>query len=168
MPRRNFYFKPGAYFHIFNRSKDKQTIFIDHKDYKRFYLNLLRFEEDFEKQIKIKAYCIMPNHFHLLVYLDPGVEDQSIIPNFMTKLQMAYAKYFNVKYLTPGSIRWWRYKVKHIQDDAYMWTIVNYIQRNSEKHLWVPYEDWKYRSDIKIDGNYEDMMKNLDENELEL
>jgi len=165
MPRRNIVFIPGEYYHCFNRSKDKQTIFNNDKDFERFYKEMLMFEEDLKKNwFRIKAYCIMPNHFHLL--LSPGTEKD--IPLFMQKLQQGYAKYYNIKYSSPGTIWQGRYKVKHIENDSYMWTIVNYIQKNSEKHLWISYRDWKYRSDIKIDSTYEDMMKDLDENELEI
>ena len=165
MPRRNLVFVPWEYYHCFNRSKDKQTIFHNHKDFDRFYKEMLMFEEDFKKDwFKIKAYCIMPNHFHLL--LSPGTEKD--ISLFMQKLQQGYAKYYNVKYDSPWVIRGWRYKAKHIKDDAYMWSVVNYIQKNSEKHLWIPYKNWQYRSDIKINKTYEDMMNDLDEQDLEV
>ncbi len=165
MPRREIQFVSWNYYHCFNRSKDKQTIFHEHKDYERFYKEMLMFEEDLKKNwFKIKAFCIMPNYFHLL--LSPGTEKD--IPLFMQKLQQGYAKYYNIKYSSPGTIWQGRYKVKHIDSDAYMRAVVNYIQKNSEKHLKIPYQDWRYRSDVKINWNYEDMMDELEENELEI
>ncbi len=170
MPRRYFDFEPGFYYHIFNRSKTRNTIFLESSDYQRFYDNLVRFQDDFKNLVMVKAFCIMPNHFHLLVYLDPGVDKNvdTLIPNFMLKIQMSYAKYFNAKYSTPGSIREWRYKIKKITDDSYMWAIVNYIQKNSEKHLGIPYTQRKYRSDIKIDNSYEEVLSQIEDYILEI
>jgi len=165
MPRRDIIFVPWNYYHCFNRSKDKETIFHNWKDYDRFYKEMLMFEEDLKnKWFSIKAFCIMPNHFHLL--LSPGTETD--IPLFMQKLQQGYAKYYNIKYSSPGTIWQGRYWAKTIEDDSYMWAIVNYIQKNSEKHLGISYKDWKYRSDIKIDWDYEDMINDLEDYILEI
>jgi len=171
MPRRKMVFSTNTYYHVFNKSRTEETIFIQEKDYERFYLNLVRYDYEFKQKynLTVKARCLMPNHFHLLLYLgDPGVDDyQWIIPNFMMKLQSSYAKYFNIKYSTPGSLRKDRYKIKPITNDAYMWAIVNYIQKNSEKHLKIPYEKWKRRSDINTKETFEKMIDSLEEIDLE-
>ena len=95
MPRRKIEIIPNSYYHIFNKSLTENTIFIERKDYDRFYKSMLRFEEDYKKDgFQIKAFCIMPNHFHLLLYIG---EDPGVLPQFMMKRQMSYAKYYNHK-----------------------------------------------------------------------
>ena len=84
MPRRKIQFIPDNYYHVFNRSKTRETIFIANEDYERFYKTIVRFQEEFKKNgFAIKSYCLMPNHFHLL--LSPGTEKD--IPLFMQKVQ---------------------------------------------------------------------------------
>ena len=61
-----------------------------------------------------------------------------------------------------------RYKVKAINSDEYIYAIVNYIQKNSEKHLNIPYEEWKYRSDVKLDWTYEEIFEDLENYILEI
>ncbi len=170
MPRRKILFGANTYYHIFNKSKTEETIFRRKKDYERFYLTLLKYQEEFKPfGVAVKAWCLMPNHYHLLVYLgDPGVDDyQWIIPRFMMKIQQSYAKYFNAKYQTPGSVRKDRYKIKPIHSDEYMRAIVNYIQKNSEKHLNIPAEQWMRRSDIDTKQDYEKIMNEVEEFVLE-
>ncbi len=170
MPARKIVMYPWIYYHVFNRSLTRQTIFESDKDYNKFYTSMLRFQHDFvENGLQIKAYCLMPNHFHLLLIYKTGLEDNPIM-KFMHKLQISYAMYY--KLARPVLIKWQplfdgRYWVKPIKDDSYMWAIVNYIQKNSEKHLKIPYQDWKYRSDVKINWNYDDMMNDLDDYILE-
>jgi len=120
------------------------------------------YQEEFKKYLSIKAFCIMPNHFHFLVHIiDPGVDNEKL-PQFMMKLLASYSKYFNTKYSTPGSIWDGRYKAKYIDNDEYIYTIINYIQKNSEKHLNIPYTQWKYRSDIKLNVPYEEMFADME------
>lgn len=106
-------FVPGEYYHIYNRGVEKRNIFCNSSDYKRFILllkilntdhsvvvrDLLRtksYEELLSEKtenplVAIGAYCLMQNHFHLL--LIPLVKDG--ISKFMLKLQTSYSMYFN-------------------------------------------------------------------------
>ena len=71
--------------------------------------------------VNIHFFCLMPNHYHLLV--SPLVEDG--IPRFMKKLNMGYAKYFNEKNKQVGALFQGKYKSIHIERDEYF--------------LWIPY-----------------------------
>ena len=94
MPSRKQPLKQGYFYHIFNRGFDKQAIFFEYRDYKRFIENMKRYKEEFDG-INIYAWCLLPNHFHLLLKSDKsGLE----ISSFMRKLQQSYAMYFKTKY----------------------------------------------------------------------
>ena len=113
MSVRSVSFVPGEYYHIFNRGTDKREIFHDDVDRQRF-IKLLYIANsdrsvvvrDFSKNIyntergkqliSIGAYCLMPNHFHLLV----TQTENGDISKFMLKLCTAYSMYYNKKYST--------------------------------------------------------------------
>src|SRR3989344_8657918 len=101
----------GEYYHIYNRGNSKQTIFHDKNDYYRFIKTLflsngeisfkvfLAGKEVFgfdrgNPLVSIGAYCLMPNHFHLLL---TQIEEDGI-SKFMQKLSTGYSMYYNKKY----------------------------------------------------------------------
>lgn len=149
---RNFIFSEGEYYHCYGRGTDKRKIFLDKKDYYRF-LQLLfvsnskdtihlsnfskkSFAEIFSIQRKgalvdIGAYCLMPNHFHLLV----KETQEKGISLFMQKLMTAYTMYFNKKYNRRGSLFESTFKGQHIQGDRYLKYIFSYIHLNPIKIL---------------------------------
>jgi len=138
----------GEYYHIYNRGNSKQRIFRDKSDYERF-LGLLfacNSSENFKidnlnkkesllnyprgKQIVyIGAYCLMPNHFHILI-TDAGEENVS---KFMQKLITAYVMYFNKKYQRTGSLFEGKFKAEHAGSDRYLKYLFSYIHLNPIK-----------------------------------
>jgi putative transposase len=71
-------FSPDCLYHVYNRGNDKQKIFFQEKNY-YFFLNKLK--QDLPKLCDILAYCLMPNHFHLLIYVPDTSEGLNFIPN---------------------------------------------------------------------------------------
>ena len=142
MPSRKQPLKQGYFYHIFNRGFDKQTIFLECRDYKRFIENMKRYKEEFDG-INIYAWCLLPNHFHLLLKSDKsGLE----ISSFMRKLQQSYAMYFKTKYkaISPDlkllnfpQLFEWRFKAKLIDNDDYLEKVATYIVLNPIKHWLV-------------------------------
>lgn len=144
-------FVEGEYYHLYNRGVDRRTIFPSVSDYKRFiallYLanndtdvrvgNILRdlkYEDIFSLErgaplVAIGAFCLMPNHFHLLV--TPVVEDG--ITKFMLKLQTGYSMYFNIKNERNGSLFQGPFKSEHAGDDIYLKYLFSYIHLNPAK-----------------------------------
>ncbi len=137
----------GEYYHIYNRGNSKQKIFKDENDYERF-LGLLfacNSSESFkidnlgknslydisrgEQLVAIGAYCIMPNHFHLLI--TPIVEKG--ISLFMQKVTTAYVMYFNKKYQRTGGLFEGRFKAEHAHADEYLKYLFSYIHLNPVK-----------------------------------
>ncbi len=155
MSIRRVNFAPGEYYHIYNRGNSKQKIFFNNKDHQRF-IDLLYavnsedkfnfsdsikgisvYERKAEKRlVAIGAYCLMPNHFHILI--TPLSEDG--ISKFMQKLSTAYAMYFNRKYKRIGSIFEGKFKAEHLNNDIYLKYIFSYIHLNPIKLIQ---KDWK-------------------------
>lgn len=141
----------GEYYHIYNRGNSKQLIFKDKKDYQRFmeilYLantsenfnifDLKRFQKELDifsikksdQLVAIGAYCLMPNHFHLLItsLVDGGIS------KFMQKVSTAYSMYFNKKYQRTGSLFEGKFKSEHLNEDRYLKYIFSYIHLNPIK-----------------------------------
>lgn len=117
-------FTPGGIYHVYNRGHNKQTIFYEAKDYQRY---LKRLGEYLEKhEVTTLAYCLMPNHVHLLLRQD-GDEP---IERFIHRLHTAYTMYFNIKYEKVGAVFQGRFKAKIIDTDEYLLHVSRYIHIN--------------------------------------
>jgi putative transposase len=137
------------FYHVYNRGADKRVIFQDEKDYQRFMgllflsnasqainvRNILRHRDQLyafdrgEQLVSIGAYCLMPNHFHLLI--QPKVEGG--VSAFMKKLGTGYSMYFNKKYDRSGTLFEVRFKAKHAATDEYLKYLYAYIHLNPIK-----------------------------------
>jgi putative transposase len=153
-------FITGEYYHIYNRGIDKRNIFKLERDYERFmmllYLSnsiesfklddlLNKRNKNFEKVlildkgeplVSIGAWCLMTNHFHLLVRqeVDEG------ITKFMRKIGTGYSMFFNIKYQRQGALFGGPFKSKCIKvDDNYMRQLFAYIHLNS---LDIEFSGW--------------------------
>ncbi|MEK7539289.1 MAG: transposase [Patescibacteria group bacterium] len=145
----------GEYYHIYNRGNSKQKIFLDKEDYLRFIgllyacnqkgnlkvnnLNKGQTLYDIEREeplVNIGAYCLMPNHFHLLITQS---EDNNI-SNFIQKFSTSYSMYFNKKYKRTGSLFEGKFKSQHINIDQYLKYMFSYIHLNPVKLIQ---KDWK-------------------------
>ncbi len=156
MSRRKIEFFVGGIYHIYSRGIEKRSIFLTDSDYYRF-LESLYFFNDSEKGIKIArvkkcpgpasakrkklvgilCYCLMPNHFHLI--LTPLNRNDGI-PKFMQKLMTGYAMYFNEKYERTGPLFEGRYKATWVNTNAYFSHLTRYIHLNP---LNLIQPDWK-------------------------
>jgi putative transposase len=162
-------FVPKEYYHIYNRGNSKQTIFHDEQDYQRF-INLLYLsntKKNFrvndiskdiftfdrrERLVSIGVYCLMPNHFHLLI---SQMEDGSI-SKFMQKLTTAYSMYYNLKYKRTGSLFEGKFKSKHLGIELYLKYIFSYIHLNIIKLID---KNWK-KDGIKNKREAVEFLKN--------
>lgn len=151
MTTRTFDFVEGEFYHLYNRGVEKRQIFIDDIDRQRFVELLyaanskksidLRavlknhhsiFEWDRgEPLVAIGAYCLMPNHFHILI--TPLVEGG--VSTFMGKLGTSYSMYFNRKYKRTGTLFEGKFKAKHATSDEYLKYLFAYIHLNPVKLL---------------------------------
>lgn len=152
-------FANWEYYHIYNRGVDKRTIFQNENDFFRFYISLILLNSDkdglmedwrdfrrwhpraqlseFLKQcpkrkniVSIVAYCLNPNHYHLI--LKQKVEDG--IKKYMHKVSTSYTNYFNAKYDRSGALFQGRFKAGHIKSTGKLLYMSIYVSCNSEVH----------------------------------
>ncbi len=127
------------YYHVYNRAVEKRQIFFDQDDYERFLGNfrllndintLARYTGERKgKLVEATAYCLMPNHFHLILYQ----KAEGGISRLMHKLTVSYAKYFNAKYRREGTLFQGPFRANLISDDSYMIQVVRYVHTNPLK-----------------------------------
>lgn len=136
----------GEIYHVYNRGVDRRNIFQEKKDYERFLNGLSAFNTSSsrtnalekmrslqrlqpvpgDRLVNILAFCLMPNHFHLL--LEQCVDDG--MSKFLHKLTMSHALYFNLHYERKGALFEPKFRAKHIDDEAYYSQISKYIHLN--------------------------------------
>jgi putative transposase len=149
MPSRNVVKQdaPESFYHLYARGINRQKIFRDQADFVKFlqlferYLSLQETKSsagvsfpNYYNRLELLAFCLMSNHFHLLIYQrQPGVMSQ-----FMRSLLTSYSMYFNKKYKRTGPLFESRYKASLISDDAYLEHISRYIHLNPRN--WQTYE----------------------------
>lgn len=135
------------FYHLLNRGVDKRDIFLDSGDHARFVRDLYTFNDTIpapdayrtpkwdivsptfrsrERLVDIHAWVLMKNHYHLLVSerIDGG------ITQFLKKVNIGYAKYFNERYERSGTLFQGRTKKILIQSDAHFLHMVHYIHLN--------------------------------------
>jgi len=141
---RKFDFSVGEFYHVYNRGNSKMKIFLNSLEKKRFVrllflcngLNPVVFKdtrklvlseiERGDTLVDIGAYCIMDNHFHLL--LREKTEDG--ISKFMEKLSTAYSMFFNKKHGRTGRLFENRFRAVHIDNDNHLKYMFAYIHLN--------------------------------------
>lgn len=130
------------WFHVYNRGVSKQSIFYETIDNQRFIRRLYLSKQKFS--IKCLAYCLMPNHFHLIIKSN---DSEPKISFFMHSLQMSYSKYFNLKYNRTGALFQGTYKAKPIENEKYLLLLMHYIHSNPVKDGFInEASDWQFSS----------------------
>jgi REP-associated tyrosine transposase len=113
----------GGVFHVFVRGNERAVVFRDDRDRERF-LEILG-EVAFRYRWCVLAYCLMGNHFHLVVMtLDPS------LARGMRQLNGVYAQWFNRRHHRVGHLFQGRYKAVVVQTDAHLQRTVRYVVRN--------------------------------------
>ncbi len=139
-------FASNEIYHIYNRGTEKRLIFTSRRDYERF-LTLLyscnqeeRLDERLSRHtlrealelprgsplVDVAAYCLMPNHFHLVLVEIGG----SGISKFIQKVITGYTMYFNKRYERSGALFQGKFKVVHAKDDRYLKYLIAYVHLN--------------------------------------
>lgn len=140
------------YYHLINRGVDKRKVFMEDGDYIRFIHDMYAFndsqstpnylvkarrgERKRDLLVRIHVFCLMPNHYHILV--SPLREDG--ISLFMRKLNMGYAKYFNEKYRRTGVLWQGTFRKIPIARDAHFRYVPYYIHLNA---LDLTHPEWR-------------------------
>ncbi len=154
MPTKNVVktFVPDAFFHIYNRGWNLGKIFMDDQDRRHFEMLLARHMspevvkdndgrefKHFYADVHLVAYCLMGNHFHLLLY---QYDDQTAITRLMTSLITAYTAYFNKRHNRRGSLFESTYKAVWIGHDSQLIHTTRYIHLNHSRYRTWPYSSY--------------------------
>jgi putative transposase len=114
---------PGAWYHIMNHGRRDERIFQDSRDYDRF-VDLLK-ESSELWNLRVSAYCLMPNHYHLLVQTP-----DANISRCMRHINGVYTQRYNRRHHCGGQLFRGRYKSILVDADSYLLQLVRYIHRN--------------------------------------
>src|SRR3989338_11716474 len=152
-------FAVNEYYHLYNRGTEKRIIFLDNQDYRRFLFLMYicnteksitlrdigngEFFERGEIIVDIGAYCLMPNHFHILV----REKVESGISTYMRKLLTGYSMYFNKKYKRTGKLYEGVFKSTHLEKDNYLKYLYSYIHLNPAK---IIDKNWRDKADRNV------------------
>lgn len=156
MPAKNVlksYVEDGFY-HVYNRGVEKRKIFLDDQDYKVFLKGLKLYLDppkdlptrkitigdysfqapakplkNYHGEIELLSFCLMPNHFHLLI----KQKSRNSIELFMRSLATKYSTYFNKKYDRVGTLFQGPYKAVLVDNDNYLLHLSRYIHLNPVK-----------------------------------
>lgn len=124
MPKAARAFIEHACYHIITRGNQKQKVFHEKRDFEKYLCMLKRSCKKYE--VCLYAYCLMPNHTHLLV--DPA--KSAYLSKFMHWLNRGYTAYYNAKYSLVGHLWQGRFKSKPILKNQYLIHCSNYIEAN--------------------------------------
>jgi len=114
---------PGAWYHVMNRGRRGEEIFAEKNDY-RLFLEVVRESADLFN-IEIAAYCLMPNHYHLLLHTPDGN-----LSRCMRQVNGIYAQRFNRSHQYDGQLFRGRYKSILVEADSYLLQLLRYIHKN--------------------------------------
>ncbi len=158
----------GAFYHITSRGNEKKNIFKNETDYKK----LLSYFETATERYKavIHVYCIMSNHYHLLLETPFGNLSQ-----IMRHINGSYTTCFNKKYQRSGHLLQGRYRAIVVDKDEYAIELSRYIHLNPvragivkkpEAYRWSSYRDytgWLFKDFILgyFKGNIYDEQKSM-------
>jgi len=117
--------KTGIY-HVIMRGINRQVIFEDDEDNDKFIETLKAFKT--KSGYKIYAYCLMGNHFHLLLKVD--AEELELI---IKRIAGSYVYWYNLKYRRSGHLFQDRFKSEAVENDPYLLTVIRYIHQNPLK-----------------------------------
>ncbi len=157
------------FYHIFNRGNNRENIF---KEEENYYYFLKQYKKYLLNSVDTYAYCLMPNHFHLLVRIKKFETSKAtnqttkVLKTFessprLTPVEKAfrdffisYAKSINKKYQRTGSLFQYKFKRKEINDEMYLKNLILYIHQNpvAADFCEQPHE-WKFSSYNSIVSN---------------
>jgi REP element-mobilizing transposase RayT len=143
----------GEFYHVFNRGVDKRNIFSDEYDLVRFLESMIVFnsiepigsiyEHSFNKEkllgsstpkserlVNIVAYCLISNHFHLILeqVAEKGISE------YMRRLGVGYTNYFNLREERSGCLFQGTFKSRHVTTDEYLLHLSAYVNLNDQVH----------------------------------
>ncbi len=171
-------FASGGVYHIFNRGNNKENIFLNENDYGAFLFRLaislgfdmndlknyklmyfpysrMAISETSKNNFKLHSFCLMPNHFHLVIEQCKDVPVSKLISKTCT----SYSMYFNKKYTRVGHLFQDRFKAVLIDNNPQLMWTSSYIHMNPvkdglvkspEDYVWSSYRDYTEERNLPI------------------
>jgi len=158
MPRTNRIDVGDVIYHVINRANARMKIFDTVEDYLLFEKTLEEAREKFD--MRILAYCVMPNHWHLILY----PKKDGDLQKFMGWLSMAHTQRWHAENNTAGSGHLYqgRYKSFLVQTNRYLLQLFRYVERNALRAKLVKRaEDWEWTSLYRREKGSEEQKKLL-------
>ena len=131
---------PGAWYHVMNRGRRSESIFSGPRDYYQFIDLLIESCEMWN--VRISAYCLMPNHYHLLIHTPEGN-----ISRCMRHINGVYTQRYNWAHDCDGQLFRGRFKSILVDGNSYLLQLVRYIHRNPiRSNLTENMDNYKWSS----------------------
>ena len=157
MALRKELFAVGEYYHLYSRGVDKRKIFLNAQDYRKFQflmyvcnseksIILRNIGKNFDRGgtiVDVGAFCLMPNHFHILA----REKIENGISLYMRKLLTGYSMYFNLKHTREGKLFDGAFKAINAGDDRYLKYLYSYIHLNPAKLI-----DKNWKNSVREDN----------------
>ncbi len=137
---------PGATYHVFSRGNNRGQVYLTDRDRIKFIELLGRLNEKFA--VRIFAYCLMPNHFHLLLETPLGNLSRAV-----QYLNSTYTAFFNHAHDRTGHVFQGRFKSILVEKDSYLLELTRYIHlnpvatdlsRSPHRYRWSSYRSYLY------------------------
>ncbi|MDP2898130.1 MAG: transposase [bacterium] len=145
----------NTYYHIYNRGTNRENIFREERNYEYF---LKLYIKHIEPVAETFAYCLLRNHFHVLVRVNSEAEIREETLKVSKKplgspsqrfsdFFNAYAKAINRAYGRTGSLFQHPFGRVPVTSDRQFWDVIAYIHQNPRKHKFVDdFREWKWSS----------------------
>lgn len=139
----------GNFYHVFNRASGNQLLFKDEKNYEYF---LSKFDVYLGNYVILHAWCLIPNHFHLLIEIKEAhllPEHEDIHDNITKRFKNFFLCYsLSYKIMFDQKANVFSQKYKHIQlyTDSNIRYVTLYIHRNPKHHNIADWQDYEWSS----------------------
>ena len=141
MPRREVVFQSGQYYHIYNRGVNRQPIFFCEDNW-GFFLRRLR-QHLKRELVDVVAYCLMPTHYHLLIFLKADYP----LSKLMQPFGVSYSKAVNRQQARTGPLFQGPFRAKLVDKDDYLLHLSRYLHLNPVSGGMKPRpEGWSFSS----------------------
>jgi putative transposase len=134
-------------YHVLNRSNGRDDVFHKKEDYVAF-LDLIEQAQE-RLPMRLLAWCLMPNHFHLILW----PHNDGDLSRWMQWLMTSHVRRYHRHYHGSGHVWQGRFKAFPIEEDEHLWTVLRYVERNALRARLVRRaENWPWSSSAAWNG----------------